>query len=199
MGAAGSLNDNGTISVAVKSYWPNDYGLYCMAGNVNEWVQDVYRPLTSEDVDGFNPFRGNVYTDVRRDANGTVVGKDKLGRLYIDTVKDADVANRYNYQKGDYRNYRDGDLQSAIVGGGDWTVEDGKKGSLRMYSQDLTQGNTDFVTLLNDDARVYKGGSWKDRAYWLNPATRRFLDQSESRDDIGFRCAMIRVGSPSGF
>ena len=52
MGVAGSLNDNGSITVDVKSYWPNDYGLYCMAGNVNEWVQDVYRPLTSEDVDG---------------------------------------------------------------------------------------------------------------------------------------------------
>jgi formylglycine-generating enzyme len=200
MGVAGSLNDNGSITVDVKSYWPNDYGLYCMAGNVNEWVQDVYRPLTSEDVDNFNPFRGNVYTDLKRDANGSVVAKDKLGRLYIDTVKDADVANRYNYQKGDYRNFRDGDLQSAIPNGGgnDFTVEDGKKGSLRMYSQDTTPGTNDFVTLINDNARVYKGGSWKDRAYWLNPSTRRFLDQESSRDDIGFRCAMIRVGSPSG-
>ena len=200
MGVAGSLNDNGSITVDVKSYWPNDYGLYCMAGNVNEWVQDVYRPLTSEDVDGFNPFRGNVYTDLKRDANGSVVAKDKLGRLFIDTVKDSDVANRYNYQKGDYRNYRDGDLQSAIPGGGgtDYTVEDNKKGSLRMYAQDGNPNANDFVTLINDNARVYKGGSWKDRAYWLNPSTRRFLDQESSRDDIGFRCAMIRVGSPAG-
>jgi formylglycine-generating enzyme required for sulfatase activity len=198
MGVAGSLNDNGSITVDVKSYWPNDYGLYCMAGNVNEWVQDVYRPLSSEDVDGFNPFRGNVYTDVRRDANGAVVGKDRLGRLYIDTVKDIDVANRYNYQKGDYRNYLDGDLQSAIPGAADWTTEDNKKGSLRMYAQDPTPTNSDFVTLINDEARVYKGGSWKDRAYWLNPSTRRFLDQESCRDDIGFRCAMIRVGSPEG-
>jgi len=199
MGVAGSLNDNGSITVGVKSYWPNDYGLYCMAGNVNEWVQDVYRPLTSEDVDGFNPFRGNVYTDLRRDANGSVVGKDRLGRLYVDTVKDEDVANRYNYQKADYRNYRDGDLQSAIPETAEWTTEDGKPGSLRMYAQDDTEGKTDFVTLINDNARVYKGGSWRDRAYWLNPSTRRFLDQASSRDDIGFRCAMIRVGSPSGF
>ena len=200
MGVAGSLNDNGSITVDVKSYWPNDYGLYCMAGNVNEWVQDVYRPLTSEDVDGFNPFRGNVFTDLKRDVNGSVVAKDKLGRLFLDTVKDADVANRYNYQKGDYRNYRDGDLQSAIPGGGgtDFTVEDNKKGSLRMYAQDNTANANDFVTLINDNARVYKGGSWRDRAYWLNPSTRRFLDQESSRDDIGFRCAMIRVGSPSG-
>jgi len=201
MGVAGSLNDNGSITTDVKSYWPNDYGLYCMAGNVNEWVQDVYRPLTSEDVDGFNPFRGNVYTDLKRDPNGSVVGKDRLGRLYVDTVKDIDVANRYNYQKGDYRNYRDGDLQSAIPSGGgtDYTIEDGKKGSLRMYAQDANKESNDFITLINDNARVYKGGSWKDRAYWLNPSTRRFLDQESSRDDIGFRCAMIRVGSPSGF
>ena len=199
MGVAGSLNDNGSITVDVKSYWPNDYGLYCMAGNVNEWVQDVYRPLSTEDVDGFNPFRGNVYTDLKRDANGTVVPKDKLGRLIVDTVKDVDVANRYNYRKGDYRNYRDGDLQSAISESNDWKTDDNKKASVRMYAQDQTSGSNDFVTLINDNARVYKGGSWKDRAYWLNPSTRRFLDQESSRDDIGFRCAMIRVGSPSGF
>jgi sulfatase modifying factor 1 len=200
MGVAGSLNDNASITCDVKSYWPNDYGLYCMSGNVNEWVQDVYRALTSEDVDGFNPFRGNVFTDFRRDANGQVVTKDNLGRLYMDTVKDADVANRYNYQKGDYRNYNDGDLQSSIST--DWKADDGMKGSLRMYAQDLDPGaggQSDYVTLINDNARVYKGGSWKDRAYWLNPSTRRFLDQESSRDDLGFRCAMIRVGSPSGF
>ena len=52
-------------------------------------------------------------------------------------------------------------------------------------------GNT---TLISDRTRVYKGGSWKDRAYWLNPGTRRFLDQSQSTDCIGFRCAMDRVG-----
>jgi formylglycine-generating enzyme required for sulfatase activity len=199
MGVAGSLNDNGSITTDVKSYWPNDYGLYCMAGNVNEWVQDVYRPLTSEDVDGFNPFRGNVFTDLRRDANGQVVGKDKLGRLFIDTVKDQDVANRYNYQKGDYRNYRDGDLQSAISGGADWTTEDNKQGSLRMYAQGSPDNKDPYFTLIDDNARVFKGGSWKDRAYWLNPSTRRFLDQESARDDLGFRCAMIRVGSPAGF
>ncbi|MGC9352201.1 MAG: SUMF1/EgtB/PvdO family nonheme iron enzyme, partial [Mariniphaga sp.] len=42
MGMAGALNDNADISAPVFSYDPNDYGLYCMAGNVNEWVADVY-------------------------------------------------------------------------------------------------------------------------------------------------------------
>ena len=83
MGVAGSLNDNGSITVDVKSYWPNDYGLYCMAGNVNEWVQDVYSPFSAEDIDGFNPFRGNVYTDLSRDANGNLLTKDNLGRMRL--------------------------------------------------------------------------------------------------------------------
>ena len=196
MGVAGSLNDNGAITVDVKSYWPNDYGLYCMAGNVNEWVLDVYRPLSSTDVDEFNPFRGNVYTDLKRDANGNVVQKDKLGRLFIDTVKPKDVAQRYNYRKGDYRNYKDGDQKSSLDQI-EWSAQlEDKETSTRMYPQDA--GAMDYNSLINDNARVYKGGSWKDRAYWLNPSSRRFLDQNESRDDLGFRCAMIRVGSPSG-
>jgi sulfatase modifying factor 1 len=194
MGVAGSLNDRGSITVDVKSYWPNDYGLFCMAGNVNEWVLDVYRPTTFENIDEFNPFRGNVFTDLKRDANGQLMQKDRLGRLRVDTVSDLAVATRYNYRKADYRNYKDGDLKSAVDGS--WLeTEEGNKGTAKMYTQ---QAGTDFNTLINDNARVYKGGSWKDRAYWLNPAARRFLDQASSRDDLGFRCAMIRVGSPSG-
>ena len=44
---AGALNDNASITAPVRAYVPNDYGLYNMAGNVNEWVLDVYRPMTS--------------------------------------------------------------------------------------------------------------------------------------------------------
>ena len=194
MGVAGSLNDNGSITVDVKSYWPNDYGLYCMAGNVNEWVQDVYRPMSADDVNGFNPFRGNVYTDLKRDANGNLLTKNELGQMQIDTVNDADVADRFNYQKGDYRNYLDGDKLSSIQASKDWSGNDGFD-SNQMY----IQNENEYFSLINDKVRVIKGGSWKDRAYWLNPSTRRFLDQEAARDDLGFRCAMIRVGSPSGF
>lgn len=61
MGVAGRLNDGADISDRVDSFWPNDYGLYHMAGNVSEWVMDVYRPLTSEVAEGFMPFRGNKF------------------------------------------------------------------------------------------------------------------------------------------
>jgi hypothetical protein len=52
--------------------------------------------------------------------------------------------------------------------------------------------------LINNKARVVKGGSWKDVAYWLVPGTRRFMDEETPADWIGFRCAMDRVGSPIG-
>lgn len=42
--------------------------------------------------------------------------------------------------------------------------------------------------------RVYKGGSWADRIYWLSPSTRRYLDQDKCSNQIGFRCAMSTVG-----
>ena len=42
--------------------------------------------------------------------------------------------------------------------------------------------------------QVYKGGSWKDGLYWLNPGTRRFLDQDKSSNTIGFRCAISAFG-----
>lgn len=195
MGMAGDLNDNGAITVPVTSYWPNDFGLYCMAGNVNEWVLDVYRPLSFEDVSDFRPFRGNVFETLVRNEDGSIAAKDSLGRLKTRPITDEEAAGRTNYQKADYRNYRDGDLISGI----NYEKQDAAKGTAattEMYAQNVQKD--DISSLITDKVRVYKGGSWKDRAYWLNPATRRFLDQDEARDDLGFRCAMISVGSPSG-
>jgi hypothetical protein len=54
------------------------------------------------------------------------------------------------------------------------------------------------TTLISDNARVYKGGSWRDRAYWIVGSNRRYLDEDLSSATIGFRCAMDRMGSPRG-
>lgn len=188
MGVAGSLNDNAEITAPVRSYWPNDYGLYCMAGNVNEWVQDVYRPLSHEDVDEFRPFRGNVFEKLQVTDGDVVV--DSLGRLVRENITADDVMNRLNYDRADYRNYRDGDRESSIF----FQDDADPLGENRMYAQ--REG--DYSSLISDEVRVYKGGSWKDRAYWLSPGTRRYLYQGSAKDDLGFRCAMNRVGSPGG-
>ncbi len=194
MGTAGDLNDNAEITAPVRAYWPNDFGLYGMAGNVSEWVEDVYRPLSLEDFEEFRPFRGNVFMEPERDEEGNIAPKDSLGRIKYKPISPESAAGRRNYTKADYRNYLDGDVESSI----DYSTSQDDKtlgGSTRMYAQ----GQQDMSSLINDNVRVYKGGSWKDRAYWLSPGTRRFLDENSAKEDLGFRCAMTHVGSPKGF
>ncbi len=177
MGMAGAHNDENDIAAVVTSYEPNEYGLFCMAGNVNEWVNDVYRPLSFRDMAEFQPFRGNVFTVPHKDENGNLV-RDDYGVIKLDTL-------------ADYRNFRDGDPNSQIIEGDQWTAIQNNT-TQDMYIQDDRQGY--FSSLIGDDVRVYKGGSWKDRPYWLTPGSRRYLQESKSQNDLGFRCAMTRVG-----
>jgi len=176
MGVAGALNDNADICAPVLSYWPNDFGLYCMAGNVNEWVQDVYRSTSFDDVDEFRPFRGNTFQTLERDEEGNVAEKDSLGRLRYRDVTEAEAFGRRNYRRADNINYMDGDKSSSLQ----YRNEDAtdEPGSNRMYQQGATIDKGQWYSLVNDHARVYKGGGWKDRAYWLAPGSRRYLDES---------------------
>jgi len=191
MGVAGNLNDAADITAPVFSYWPNDYGLYNMVGNVAEWVLDVYRPLSFEDFDDFRSYRGNEFMTKVTDEEGLIAEKDSLGRIQWRPVTQEEAAHRRNYRYSDNRNYLDGDYSSSIYYGDDLMKESEYENKL-MYEYSKS-------SMINNTARVYKGGSWKDRAYWLSPGTRRFLDQNLATDYIGFRCAMIRVGSPIGF
>ena len=50
-------------------------------------------------------------------------------------------------------------------------------------------------TLISNRTRVFKGGSWRDREYWLDPSQRRYLPQYSATSYIGFRCAMDRLGA----
>lgn len=201
MGVAGNLNDHEPIPGPVRGYWPNDYGLYCMAGNVNEWVLDVYRPHSFEDFDEFRPFRGNIFKTLDINDDGSLKSVDSLGRVRYRDVTPEEAANRQNYNKAYYVNHLEGDLASSI----DYAMEgaDNSENSSRMYYQGETtredRPKEGMTSLVNDKVRVYKGGSWRDRAYWLSPGTRRFLDEESSTNDIGFRCAMEAVGSQTGY
>ena len=179
MGIAGKLNDNAAGPGPVRAYLPNDFGLYNMSGNVGEWVMDVYRPMTSsalrdEDNHDLNPFRGSKFTKMVKDEDGRPVEKDSMGRLRYEFYTKEELANRTNVRTNDATNYRDGDDFSEV------TYE------------------TDVHTLISNKSRVYKGGSWADRAYWLSPGTRRFMDEDQTSRAIGFRCAMNRLGGATG-
>ena len=357
MGVAGHLNDGADVTAPVESYWPNDYGLYHMAGNVSEWVLDVYRPLTSEEYDEFRPYRGNVFktkllnnegsvdiknAQIQYDVHGmkeylnefervryqrisaeqhnpndtvipvglaaniesrnpsrngyepdpfyvshgkvkdsiemqlirqinevldlaitykndkynteasTLVQDDLFDGIFADEIREGPDGEEYafeiismlrdgfnefimdtpgklkyrnvtqeenigrlNYRKDDYIDYLDGDIESSI-----YYANDDRKLSINQATRDADmvmyqneherygldggvvkpEGRISWpTTLVSDKSRVYKGGSWKDRAYWLSPGQRRYLDEDKSTDAIGFRCAMDRVGSPVGF
>jgi formylglycine-generating enzyme required for sulfatase activity len=163
-----------------------------MAGNVNEWVQDVYRPLSFEDFSEFRPYRGNVFKTLERDpTTGEIVAKDKYGNLKYRELNADDVKEyTQNYRQADYRNYMDGDDNSSL-----YSMQTEVDSFIIQSQQMYSQYAQDITSLINNRARVYKGGSWKDRAYWLSPGARRFLDEEAATDDIGFRCAMTRVGS----
>ena len=356
MGVAGSLNDKADVTAPVESYWPNDYGLYNMAGNVSEWVMDVYRPLSSEDFDEFRPFRGNVFKtkllnnegsvelkneQVQYDVHGmkeyineferirfqrisaekhdpkdtsisvgmasnissrnptrrgyspdpfymssgkkkdtveltllasinnvidraidlknlkydneasALIQEEIFEGIFADAIRGDDVGAEYafeiismlrdgfndyiidtpgklkyrnvteeenigrlNYRKDDYIDYLDGDVENSVY----FDSDDYKNGvnqaqrdpNLAMYQSEHEQFGLDGTplkpegraswpaTMISDRSRVYKGGSWRDRAYWLATGNRRFLDEDKSTCTIGFRCAMDRVGSPTG-
>ena len=183
MGTSGSLNDKATITAPVDWYIPNDFGLYNMAGNVNEWVLDVYRSTSYDDMAEYNSFRGNVYLTpvvASTDAVGNKAYKiDSLGRIATKVAKDDDV-----------RNFKDGDAASQL------TFSLGDSIGLANLKNPVKIDPTDVLCpKITDKTRVYKGGSWKDRIYWLNPSTRRYLDQDKSSNDIGFRCAMSMIGN----
>ena len=274
MGVAGALNDNADITAPVYSYAPNEYGLYSMAGNVSEWVMDVYRPNTSQDADEFRPFRGNNFTTKQLDSEGNVADKldyvvynipgiknflstyfeaaqntlttegtnlienlntyvtqseeelgfkrteDAMLRMQdaMDLIvgSDAPIAsdlrtgfvkqivavpgdqkyrdvtveenlNRRNYRVADNIDYADGEFKSSIY-----------YGDISKENEEGIVYNYGTTSLINDHTRVYKGGSWADRVYWVIPGTRRYMDEAQSDATIGFRCAMTRVGSPMG-
>jgi gliding motility-associated lipoprotein GldJ len=356
MGVAGQLNDGADVTAPVESFWPNDYGLYHMAGNVSEWVMDVYRPLSSEDFDEFRPFRGNVFQtkllnnegsaelkngqvmyDVHgmkeylnefervrfqrisagkhdpydtvipvglsknvesrnkvaggyapdpfyvshgnvkdsvelallRDLNAvldkaivakndkfdiessTIIQDEIFDGLFADRLRTSDEGEEYafevitmlregfsefiintpgklkyrnvteeenigrlNYRRDDYIDYLDGDIESSIYYNNDERKnainQATRDPNLIMYQNEYETFGLDGnpvkpedrtswpTTLVSDKSRVFKGGSWRDRAYWLNAGSRRFLDEDKSTCTIGFRCAMDRVGSPVG-
>lgn len=359
MGISGNLNDGHDATSPVDEYWPNDFGLYNMAGNVSEWVMDVYRPLATEDFDEFRPFRGNVFTtkilnnegaiaakneqitfDVHgmkeflnefervryqrisakaHDVNDTVIPegimkknlsrnpvkkgyapdqfyvshgnyKDSIeisiiarlnsildtaimykndkyeyeasnvvqekifngvfaeslrkgpqdteydfevitllrdgfgayvlntpGKLKYRNVTEEENIGRLNYRRDDYIDYLDGDIESSIFYDNNKIKnainEATRDPNLIMYQNEHEQYDMKGseikigynaeeakttvswpTTLVSDKSRVYKGGSWKDRAYWLGGGTRRFLDEDKSMSTLGFRCAMDRLG-----
>ena len=218
-GIAGWSDDGADITNQVASYDANSFGLYDMAGNVAEWVADVYRPIVDDEFNDFNYFRGNDYkkfqigedgkavvateTQYKTLSNGKRVAVVQPGELLTQDLDSTDLRARTQFDKSYNINFRDGDYRSSrnyMAERYDRADEEQGETQTMYKSPDMLETDPEKMennatTLISDQVRVYKGGSWKDRAYWLDPAQRRFYPQDQATDFIGFRCAMSRIGT----
>ena len=210
-GVAGWSNDDAEITADVRQYPPNDFGLYGMAGNVSEWVADVFRPLTNNEVSDMNYFRGNLFQtyiteDGKASVNNDVVNYDDgpNGRTVYSQLPGS--IQKENIVPNDFDSEFTSEelLNSNGLVANNLAYADGDKLFQRddeeMYTDafdDTRKREEKRLTLVSNTTRVIKGASWKDRAYWLDPAQRRYMPEFLAADYIGFRCAMSYLGSTS--
>jgi len=142
-GIAGKLNDGNMITSPVYDYPPNDYGLYNMAGNVNEWVLDVYRPKSFQDFEDLNPTRRNAFSDkVKSD----VYKKDNslIGAF-------TDVANQ------EEKNSSSLNKHPRVYKGGSWAdvAYWCSPGTRRFFAQDSSSSTIGFRCAMIQAGRSY--------------------------------------------
>jgi sulfatase modifying factor 1 len=113
-GIAGKSNDGAIITAEIYKYAPNDFGLYQMAGNVNEWVMDLYRPLSFQDFNDLNPVRRNDKLDKasRYDSKNNNSLIDNKSRVY----KGGSWADISYWLAPGSRRFLDQDSATATIG-----------------------------------------------------------------------------------
>lgn len=178
----------------------NDFNYF--RGNVftKKWIDENGRVVIVGDS-----IAGAVEYDTL--PNGKIIPKQLPGSIkYIPITRD-DATLRRNFSHADNTNIGDGDLSSSRF----FEDDEGQFASRpSMYNSpkrptkkiDEVSGDERFVndskrrtTLISDRTRVYKGGSWADREYWLDPAQRRYLPEYMATSYIGFRCVSDNLGA----
>ncbi|MBG7613619.1 gliding motility lipoprotein GldJ [Polaribacter sp. BAL334] len=141
--------------------------------------------------------------------NGKIIPKQLPGTIKYTPITKDDAVMRRNFSIADNSNIGDGDMNSSRLFDAN---EDESTFTSSMYNspksptrvRDSITGKDILVndakkrtTLISDNTRVYKGGSWSDREYWLDPAQRRYLPEYMATNYIGFRCVSDKLGPMS--
>ncbi|GEO10673.1 type IX secretion system lipoprotein PorK/GldK [Segetibacter aerophilus] len=103
-GRGNYAEDGGFYTVRADAYWPNDYGLYNMSGNVAEWTTSLY-------YEGSYNFQHDMNPDIRWDAKDTDPPRMKRKVLRGGSWKDVG----YFLQTGT-RSYEYQDTSKSYIG-----------------------------------------------------------------------------------
>ncbi|MGY0407419.1 MAG: gliding motility lipoprotein GldJ [Polaribacter sp.] len=141
--------------------------------------------------------------------NGTIRPKQLPGTIEYIPITKNDATFRRNFSKADNADIGDGDLNSSRF----YEDDEAQFASRpKMYNSPkrptrvldsvtgkyiLVNDSKKRTTLISNRTRVYKGGSWADREYWLDPAQRRYLPEYMATNYIGFRCVTDKLGPMS--
>ena len=178
----------------VGAFTPEDVDLM---GNLNQKVSDAEERMKAK--------RFEEAQTLMQDAMDLIVDSDAVaaadlrkgfsenidalpGQIQMRKESVEENLSRTNYRVANNIDYLDGDRNSSF----DFAAQSAEEDAM----QDKRVYNYGGSTMISNRSRVYKGGGWDDRAYYLIPGTRRFLDERQSSASIGFRCAWTASAPP---
>jgi len=138
--------------------------------------------------------------------SGKIIPRNLPGTIKYIPITKEDVAIRRNYTVADNSDVNNGDKNSTRYyeddldqfGNRNSMYNSPKKPTIVVDSitgqQRVVYDASKRSTLISNKTRVYKGGSWSDGEYWLDPAQRRYLPEFMATNFIGFRCVTDVVG-----
>ena len=98
--------DGGLYTVKAKTYWPNDYGLYNMSGNVAEWTSSAYTTAA------YNP---NMYSDLNPDILARIQETDPTWQKLV-VVKGGSWRDPKHYLNISSRDREFADTSKSYIG-----------------------------------------------------------------------------------
>jgi gliding motility-associated lipoprotein GldK len=96
--------DGGFYTVRADAYWPNDFGLYCMAGNVSEWTSSLF-------YEGAYNFQHDMNPDIRYNAK-----EQDPPRMKRKVIRGGGWQSVGYYLQTSTRNYEYQDTSKSYIG-----------------------------------------------------------------------------------
>ncbi len=184
----GLLRSINAILDKAISYKNDKYYTEASALIQDELFDNIFAEALREGPDG-EEYAFDIVSMLREGFTDFII--DTPGKLKYRNVTEEENIGRLNYRKDDYIDYLDGDIESSRNYNNDdyknKVNQANRDPNLAMYQSEYEEYDLDGglilpggenrtawpTTLISDKSKVYKGGSWKDRAYWLVGANRR--------------------------